>query len=563
MSIRRAIHRPLVRAPRHQEKTLAIPVGGGFHGGLPPHALPLGFTPASRNFVSDRAGYIIPRSGLSKTAPHDFGGAILGAAEVFDLDGRSVAFAPSTRSLSVFHPADDTWSYLSYLPGTVASAMTDGLVSGTSSDYFRAVSIYDQSIDKSIAVFSNGTNAVKFFHVEEGSSNTYSDFTFIDSLDSMKKARDVTAVNDRLVFVNMEKADGTRFPTRVFWSARGDPRNYDIASEAGFEDIMEMRGEIQAAIRFRDFLLLFTEHEIWRATPTLDAYAFRFDRVIDNMGCPWPKTAVATPLGVIFLGSDLDVHITDGSSVIPIGPTSVGEVSRIRQTLQEEATTLARAWAIYNRSENRYELFYSTGVTSLTFVKQNTEGYPTRALFYHLGSRTWWPQRFTHELSSGVDVDDPDVTLGWDEVEDTFDSLDASWDDFTFEVQTRALRTFTSDGTTFSFLSTQTTDAGTAIDARWRSPSFRLGGARKMHLTEVWADYKAASASSLSVSVGNGRDDASFETGKRIALTSPGEVSFVPTWTTETTPAFEVRLSDGGTPRIMGFQATLRDGSKF
>src|SRR5690606_1541830 len=130
------------------------------------------------------------------------------------------------------------------------------------------------------------TNAVKFFRIGPAGSSTltYSDFTFIDSLDSMKKARDVVATNDRLVFVNMERADGARFPTRVFWSARGDPRNYDINSEAGFEDLMEMRGEVQAAVRWRDFLLLFTQHEIWRATPTLDAYAFRFDRIIDSLG---------------------------------------------------------------------------------------------------------------------------------------------------------------------------------------------------------------------------------------------------------------------------------------
>ena len=563
MPTRRAIHRPPAFTRAKRERTLTVPTSGGFHGGVPPQELPLGFTPASRNVVPDRAGSITPRSGLSQGGPHDFGGAVIGASEVFDINGRSVAFAPSNVSLSVFHPKDDDWSYLSYVPGTVASAMTDGPVSGTSSDYFRSVSIYDQNINERIGVFSNGTNAIKFFSVVSGTNKTYSDFTFVDSLDSTKKARDVTAVNDRLVFANVERADGEVFPTRVLWSARGDPRNYDINSEAGFEDIMEMRGEIQAAVRFKDYLILFTEHEIWRATPTFDAYAFRFDRVVDNMGCPWPKTAVATPVGVIFLGNDLDVHITDGSGVLPIGPVQVGDVSRIRQTLQEEATTLGRAWSVYNRSQNRYELYYATGVTSRTFVAQDASGYPTRAFFYHLGSRTWWPQRFTHELSSGVDVDDADVSLTWDDIDDGWGDLDANWDDFTYEVKTRSLRAFSSDGTGFSFLSTQTTDDGTAIDARWRSPSFRLGGSRKMHLSEVWVDYEADSASSLSVSVGNGRDDSSFETGTRIALTSPGKTEFVPTWTVETAPAFEIRLSDGGTPRILSFQATLKDGSRF
>lgn len=560
--IRRSRFPQFTPARGKKERTLTVPTSGGVHAGVPPQELPLGFSPSCVNFVTDLAGSITPRPALSLEDAHDFGGAVLGAAEIFDVQGRSVTFAPSSVSLSVFNPETDGWRYLTYVPGTVASDMTDGPVSGRSSDYFRTVSVYDQNINQNIAVLSNGTNAVKFFEITSDAT-TYSDFTFPHSLDSLVKARDVTAVNDRLVFVNTERSDGARFPTRIFWSARGDPRNYDINSEAGFEDVMEMRGEIQAAIRFRDFLLIFTEHEVWRATPTFDAYAFRFDRVIDNVGCPWPKTAVVTPLGVIFLGSDLEVYITDGSSVFPLGPVEVGTPSRIQSILRARGTALARTWAMYNRGENRYELYYATDVSETEFALGRSTDYPCCALYFHLASRSWWPQTFVTPLSSGVDSDDADVALKWDEVDDTFDSSGLEWDDFTYRVKTRTSRAFSSTGSSFFFSSDATTDDGSVIDARWRSPGFRLGGSRKMHLSEVWVDHETDTTANVSLSVGNSRDSSSFETGVTRALTPPGGTTHFATWTVETAPAFEVRVSDGGRPRITSFQATLKDGSRF
>jgi hypothetical protein len=529
---------------------------GGVHAGLPPHELPLsaGFTPEARNFSPERDGWIKPRSGLSKLGTHDFGGAVIGAAEVFDIEGRSCAFAPSARSLSFFHPEVQAWSELSYVPGTVASAMTDGAVSGLSTNYFRTISLYEQNGERFVGVTSNGTNAVKFFSTTSN-TETYSDFTWIDSLDSMQKAHDIASINDRLVFVNMENSNGTRFPTRVFWSARGDPLNYAIASGAGFEDLMDMRGEIQRAMKFRDFVVLFTDYEIWRATPTFDDYAFRFDIIADNIGCPFPNTIVATPLGIVFMEHDREIWITDGVTVAPLGPSDLEGPSRIKSILRDDAINMDRTWATYDHTANRYELYYVASDSAL--------GYPTRALWFDLDARSWWPQRFGHELSAGIDFYDAATIVTYDEIEDTYDSVTLDYDSYDVGQKNRRVNVFTSNGSALRFTSTQTNDAGVAIDARWRSAGMKDASARQRHLTEVWVDYEITSASSVSVFVGASRDDSLFAEGAEISLTPPGGLVFVPTWKTGTSPNFEVRIADGGQPRIASFSATLKDASRF
>jgi hypothetical protein len=433
----------------------------------------------------------------------------------------------------------------------------DGPVSGTSKDYFRSVSVYDQNIDEYIGVFSNGTDSVKFFSVVANAyPNTYSDFTFIDSIDSTVKARDVAAVNDRLILVNLEDAAGTRFPTRVLWSARGNPRSFLIDDGAGAEDLMEMRGEIQAAIRFRDFMLLFTEYEIWRATPTLDSYAFRFDRVADNVGCPFPKTIAVTPHGVVFMEHHHEVFITDGSTVAPLGPAEAGGPSRIHNYLHSEVVDFDRMWSLYNHSLDRYELYYATAAS--------TTGYPVKSLWYTLSSRAWWPQMFSHELSSGVDIYDPVDFISYDEVDDAYDDIDLTYDDYDVRRKRRRINVFTSGGVNLRFDPDATDDDGEIIDARWRSPGLH-GGAphRQAHLTEIWTDFVAPSSSSASLFVGAARNSSAFDDGTSIALSVAGDAIFTPTWKTGTAPNFEIRIADGGTPKIVSFQATIKDASRF
>lgn len=549
----RARFTPPSAARRKRTRSVEVRPLGGLHTGIPAQDLPPGYTPEARNFEPTPDGLMRPRSGLSKFSTYDFGGPVLGATEVFDIDGNSCAFAPSTASVSFFHPSPQAWSELSYVPGSLS--WMSGAPSGLSTDYWKAVSVYDQNTDAVIAVASNNVDPIKFFEVASDTS-TFSDFTFVDSIESTARARAVTAVNDRLVFFNTVSSDGTRSPTRVIASARGNPKSFQISDGAYVEDLMEMRGEGTAAVRFKDFLLLFTDYEIWRATPTLDSYAFRFDRVIDSVGCRFPETIVATPSGVIFLGRDREVYVTDGASVLPLGPEGGEGVSRIQRYLQDNVTKIERSWALYNQTDRRYELYVTASET--------TNGFPTRSLVFDFDSRTWWPQRFPFELSDGLDLSDPSEGDTWDAIDMTWDELAIAWDSFAVVSGERRVNAFTSDGTALRFRSDQTSDAGTEIDARWRSGGLGGGAFRQTHLTEIWTDYETDVASSnVSVFVGNARDSGAFSSGITLSLTTPSGVAFTPTWKTARDPNFEIRVGDGSRPRIANFGVTVKDGSKF
>lgn len=544
---------PPIRSRAKREATIDVPTTGGVHTGLPPHRLPKGFSPDCRNLVYRVDGFTTPRSGLSKTNTYDFGGAVLGAAEVFDVFGNSCGVAPSAVSVAFLHPDADVWSDLSYVPSNQTSMQ--GNISGTSTDYFRTEGIFDLATENFIAILSNATDSLKFFTVASNASE-FSDFSWVDSLDSTSKAKDVVAVNDRLVFFNTESSGGTTFPTRVLWSARGDPKNYDIASGAGYEDLMDMRGKGQRAVRVRDFLILFTEIEIWRATPTLDDYAFRFDRVRDSQGCRWPKTISATPYGAVFLGRDLEVYITDGSSVMPVGAVAAQGPSRIQTLLRDSGTLFERAWSLYNQNENRYELYY--------VGNDSSDGYPNRALFYEFNDRNWWPQTFTHGLSSGLEMVGLDDVLTYDGAGTlTYDESNLGYDDYDAPTGERSTTVFHSLGTSLNFISSQTNDAGSAIDVRWKSPGFGDASVRQRHLTEVWVDYDTREASTASVFVGNSYDATDIDSGTSFSFSSNGDPTYIPVWKTERAPNFEIRLNDGGQPQIAAFSVTIKDASRF
>ena len=543
MGTQKARFTPPTRGSAGREREVTFGVAGGVHFGVPSQSVPNGFSPTLRNLVPSGAGAVTPRSALTKVSSGLISGInapILGAAEVVAKDGNFAAFITSSQSVQIFYDTGD-WREKRYLIGNQSWHSGPLGASGDSTGYVEIVGVYDPThtagFGQMIAVFSNHSDSIKFAQV--ASATSYSDFTWCDSIDSTHCAKALCVVNDRLVLFNTKgfTTGGVAIPrpTRVMWSARGNPRSFLITDGAGAEDLMEMHGEGQKAIRFRDFMLLFTETEIWRGTPTLDDYAFRFNLVIDK-GCPFPRTVVATPNGVVFLGIDHEVYITDGVSVLPLGPIEGQGESRIQAHIRAEITLPHRAWALYNRTLKRYELYYS--------VSGSQEGFPTRAFFYDFATQTWWPQTFTHALSRGVAM----LDYGVGTAASSTDSFSPNY--------------FDSFGTAFRSSSTLTNDYANAIDVRWRAPGAK-NATRKAHLKDVWIDADVDSASSGSLWLGSARSNSVFTAEKAIAFTTANDPIFVPVFTTDNAPSFELRISDGGRPRIASFSATLQDASKF
>ena len=139
----------------------------------------------------------------------------------------------------------------------------------------------------------------------------------------------------------------------------------------------------------------------------------------------------------------------------------------------------------------------------------------------------------------------------------------SSWGDLNQSSPERQSMTFSSEGSVFRQLSEQTSDDGTAIDARWKSHGLRKADAMaQTALTEVWLDYESDSASSATVLVGSIRSGSDLE-GTATSLISTDIPTFVPTWGVDATPAFELRISDGGKPRFSRFQVQLQDAGRF
>lgn len=519
----------------------------GLHHGETPQDLRPGYTPDAYNFVWN-GGYITPRSGLSqfKGGTSKLSGAALGAWRMQSVAAEQFLVGASSRTLAVYDPSIPQWSALSYqLPSGWSSAATP---SGTSVKYWDATHIYDAASNANLAVLTNDVDPPFVFNVS-GSVATFSNLT--DFLSLASRAVSVCAFDNRLVWFNVKSTSST-FPTRVMWSPRGLPRNYQLIDGAGFEELLDMAGHGQKVVPESDGLLLFTDEEIWRGRPRGDAYVFDFYPIQRQFGCPYPNTIVRTPAGTMFVGRDLELYVVRSDSVQPVGPAEEGGASRIQSFLRGEITNAKRMWATYSPQEQRYELYYTAADSS--------EGYPKRALYYSLLDRSFLPQRLNHELSTGVDYTDPGQPQTWDLTTATWDEIVTAWDDMTVSGSDYYINAFSSSGTAYHFNDAQTSDDGSAFTAQWTSHALNNADhLRYEQLTDLWVDYKANSASNISVLFG---DDLDFYTQYVANVSLPAGSSkrvHVPGHAAGVSPYFRVQITDGSRPKLARFQAKLSD----
>lgn len=542
---------------RNREFTEEVYPDLGIHTGVAPNKVPAGYSPRNQNLVPRKDGEVNLREGLQSIGTYTQGEPVLGSIALHDIFGNPAALAMSAGTFSYIHKTGGQWSTLSYIDSSVVANSFVGVPSGLSTDYWRAVQIYEPSSDSMIAVASNNTDWIKFCYVHAGTA-VYSDFTWTDSLLSTKLAKGVEAFDDRLVFFNTTNAGDIQFPTRLLYSARGNCLSYAIADGAGIIDLMDMTGQGTAAIRYRDLLILFSDHELWRAIPTRDANAFQCNRIADKFGCEAPRTIATTAYGVVFLGRDLEVYITDGNGVESLGPVSGTGPSRIQKLLKEELTNTSRAWGLYNQNLNRYELYYATA--------SSTDGFPNNALFYSFEEKTWWRQSFNRSLSDGVDLEDVQAlnVVTWDSLSVTWDSYNAPWDSLATSFGDLRVNAFDSSGSFYRFNSSATVDAGgDAIDVRWRSPGLnQRGTVRRAGMSELWLEGVGTSNSSVSVFVSDNLGET-FTNPVAVSVSSLDYDTHVPLWVDAKNPMFEVRSNDGQTPSFTRFKAVLRESGKF
>ena len=522
---------------------------GGLHRGVSPEDIPAGFTPVAYNFIADQGG-IKPRSGLSqyKGGTTGLAAPALGAFRMVDTAANEYLIGPSARTLAVYNSATDAWSTLSYVRPSGWGA--DSSPSGTSRQYFQATSVYDAGYDNFLAVLTNNVDVPSAFTLRSNQT-TFSNLT--DFLSLASHARDVTTFDNRLVWWNV----GTpteEFVTRVMWSARGLPRNYQLLDGAGFEDLLDMRGEGTRVIVDKNGIVLFTDEQIWRGVSRRDAYVFDFYPIETEMGAPYANTIVSTPVGIIFLGIDLDLYIIEGDTVRPLIVDE--EANRVKFFLDEEVLEPLRAWATYNPTNRRYELNYK--------ATDSTDGFPNRALYYHVTERSFFPQRFGVELSAGVDFTDLGTPLIWDDTVSTWDDIATTWEEQVNAGSGIGSFAFTKAGVAERFLASATDDDGTAFGAQWTSHALgRDDPMRYDQLFEVFLNYKNASASSATVVFASDLDFSSTESF-RIPLdsTTYGR-AFIPGSITGVAPHMRIEVDGTSKAIFQRMQVKLVDAGQF
>lgn len=143
------------------------------------------------------------------------------------------------------------------------------------------------------------------------------------SLTNLFKSRTVATIRNFVVHGNTtDLTDGDR-PTRVRWSARGDPNDYVPSSTtlAGFQDLDSAGGPIRKIIS-GEYGLIFQERTITRMSFRGDAAVWQFDPVEPQIGTRSPDSVVRWGYDTYFLAED-GFRVFRGSSSTPNAEESI------------------------------------------------------------------------------------------------------------------------------------------------------------------------------------------------------------------------------------------------
>lgn len=533
---RSRFHSAIQQPPQQAARSEIIEPVGGLNRSRPATNLKPGETPFSQNWImGDR--YIEPRSGCSSWGTTGITGTVLGYASAPNSANSEFGyiFSSATHQLFASNIASPRW-----IPQGAVGLGTPAFSSRTD-DYFSIA--YAQRHNSSL---TSGPNSLyltnwkltpKVLSVGQYSPagvvvNLLSDLTEVYSL--LSYAKYVTAFDDRLLFFHSGTttvvsstgtADFSAFkPNRIVGSARGNTHDF---TNGFFEDIPGMVGNGTGMLSERDRLILLTEKETWAGRPRRDAFAFDFFAVDKARGCPaaYDRTPKNTEAGTIWLGDGFQFRRLVDTQVRDLG-------DKVREYLKDEMKEWRHCFAVYNPAEHYYGLFYS----------DTTGEYPSKALF--LRTDTVAP------VAQGKD-DGVWFMQDFGSLQFTAGGLSGS--------ETALI---TSAGSPYRLRSTQTSDNGTAIDARWRSHSLR---AEKdlfpfETLQEFWLEYEYDGAQSSTLSLFQSTDNGgSFSAIASSSLTTGTNYILIPqSAAAARNQVFELRLNDGSKPRLAHMQLKLR-----
>lgn len=496
--------------PRSVVSTLIVDPTIGFDVSRSALNLPNGATPNSDNYVM-REGRLEPRPMLSKItdtagSANPIGAPVMGGMEVTDVAGSRyilLSYANTGGQLAYLAGLASQWATADYAPNSVNNSPANGV---DGKDFWDWTQIFFDRADENIAVGARFDR--KPLYAWQAGAATFSTLT------GAPGARTVCAFDNYLLAANLEES-GDVFVQRVRWSDRGSASSW-TGGLSGFEDLLAARGGVNRLMPMESRIAVFFDDEIWTGTPVDFPGTFRFAPYDDKVGCPYPWTATATPLGIVFMARNYQLYLLpkDGGTAQPIG-------QKLHRSIRDAIQQAQRAFGVYDGIRNQYQFYYSSG---------GSGNAPHRAAFLQLDSGAWAPQSFStataaHAVTRGFGASLP-LSRGstWDEMTQTWDSESRTWDDFLgLGNERQHVVLGSSAGTVYGLSSTATTDDGVSVPSYWESDALGEEWPGQQKIAQYIAvDYVAPSASSLTVRMLQGQ---AFATGAGTSLHTASQIS--------------------------------------
>lgn len=499
----------------------------GYSTGAEAPQLPPGFSSRGSNFISALGG-LSPRPGLAAFQSFSTASGLLGSNIGWvgqgSVDNRHypVVFSDSLGG-AVFRPGA-SWSTLSQ---TGAAGLSGNTLSTAQGDFIDATPYYHPTSDAMEMCFvsqSGGANARQAYTWRP--ENNSSDSLF-STLTNAPGAKYVVSFDNRLVFASIQSvvgpgSGGVNFPSRIQWSARGDPETY-AAPDGGFEELLDARGIITRLIATEDRLIIFFSNEIWQGFKAGFPFAFTFAPLDRTVGTRHSWSVVDTPKGTFFLGNDKNLYIIPpGGAPQPVG----GDVRRfLDAAVRFDTTGHPTVQAAYKADLNAYVLTF-LGI-----------GGGQQGVAVSLDNQaTWSPLTFGSNISLR--------RFGYTSLTSVVGG--------TGEAGVRLI-VGTDDRNVLELTSAATSDLGTAIDCRYLAPIGNPNPRERLFVRDVRVDYRCPSASSLSVRL-SPDFGATFPIDIGVAL--PANAQSAQTWcaggVNAVYPSVELRHASGHTFTIQG-----------
>jgi len=510
-----------------------------------------GSTPYSENFII-RDGAIEPRPMLSvRTANPQPLDIILGGAEIVNVSGTRFPFASGTTQAAFYNGT--SWSVLSY---TSSYGLNDK-PAASNVQYADVAQIYDATANENLAVWAAGSYQSLYCWAANAA--------VFSSLTGAPRANFVTSFNNYLVTFNQFNG----LVQRVQWSDRGSNSSW-TGGLSGQADLLDMRGSGTRIMAQENRLVLFSEYEVWEGVPAAFPFIFNFDPIDRSVGCPYSWTAANTPAGIMFLSNDYNVYLISKWG----GPArSVGDT--VQKYIRENIDQPQRAWAVYDRTFNQYQLYFPT---------QSGSGRPQQALFLNVGKvqyspiitqvgeGAWGLQTFDKtagqiSLTRGFEAQTSSAGTTWQALKNagiTWAALTNTWAAFAGQTNSqRAIHVGSSAGTMYYLNSAATSDNGTACRSIWRSHAmFAFQPNRQKTMNRMRIDYLSEGVSILTAEASR-TQGASFDPPVQVSLPANSVLSeaVFHFYTAARYPLFQIS-SEGERYKLYRFWLSVRAGGR-